>query len=81
MSQEPSAESTRLSNRLIVIAWTLVALAAFPFAARVNDALDPSVRLAGSESARVEAALEQQFKSPFAKIALLRMAAAPAPRI
>jgi putative drug exporter of the RND superfamily len=46
----------------------------------VNDALDPAARLQGSESARVEAALEQQFKSPFAKIALLWIAAAPEPR-
>jgi len=43
----------------------------------VNDALDPAARLQGSESARVEAALEQQFKSPFSKIALLRIAATP----
>ena len=80
MSQEQSAERPRFSHRLIVAAWILAALAAFPFAAKVNDALDPSARLQGSESARVEAELEQQFKSPFAKIALLRMAAAPAPR-
>jgi hypothetical protein len=46
----------------------------------IDDALDPSARLQGSESARVDAALEQQFKSPFAKISLLRMAAAPEPR-
>ena len=46
----------------------------------MNDALDPAARLQGSESARVEAALEQQFQSPFAKIALLRIAAAPEPR-
>ena len=80
MSQEQSAERPRFSHRLIVAAWIFVALAAFPFAAKVNDALDPSARLQGSESARVEAELEQQFKSPFAKIALLRIAAAPAPR-
>lgn len=43
----------------------------------MNDALDPAARLQGSESARVEAALEQQFKSPFSKIALLRIAATP----
>lgn len=80
MSQGQSAERTRFSHRLIVAAWILVALAALPFAARVNDDLDPAARLHGSESARVEAALQQQFKSPFATIALLRIAAAPAPR-
>jgi putative drug exporter of the RND superfamily len=80
MNQEKSAEPKRFRHRLIVAAWILVALAALPFAGKVNDALDPSARLQGSESARVEAALEQQFKSPFAKIALLRIAAAPTPR-
>jgi RND superfamily putative drug exporter len=63
---------------LIVAAWILTALAALPFAARVNDELDASARLAGSESARVDAALQQRFKSPFTKIALLRIAGAPA---
>jgi putative drug exporter of the RND superfamily len=80
MSQEQSGERPRLSHRLIVAAWILVALAALPFAAKVNDALDPTARLQDSESARVEAALERKFKSPFAKIALLRVAAAQTPR-
>ena len=80
MSQEQPAEHPRFAHRLIVAAWVVVALAALPFAAKVNGALDPSARLQGSESARVEAALERQFKSPFAKIALLRIAAAPDPR-
>jgi len=80
MSQEQSAECPRFAHRLIVAAWILVALAASPFAARVNDALDPSARLQGSESARVDAALQQEFKSPFAKISLLRIAAGPAAR-
>ena len=80
MSQEQSAVHSRGAHRLIVAAWILAAIAAFPFAAKVNDALDPAARLQGSESARVEAALEQQFKSPFAKIALLRIAAGPAAR-
>jgi putative drug exporter of the RND superfamily len=79
MKQEQSAERTRFRHRLIVASWILVALAAVPFASKVNAVLDPSARLPGSESASVEAALEQQFKSPFAKIALLRIAAAPTP--
>jgi RND superfamily putative drug exporter len=58
----------------------VVALAALPFAARVNEELDAGVRLKGSESSRVEQALQQQFESPIAKIALLRIAAAPDPR-
>jgi putative drug exporter of the RND superfamily len=68
------------SRWLIVAGWVLVALAALPFAARVNDELNAAVRLDHSESARVEAALQQQFESPFAKIALLRIAGAPDPR-
>jgi RND superfamily putative drug exporter len=65
---------------LVLAAWVLVALAALPFAARVNEELDAGVRLQGSESSRVEATLRQQFQSPIAKIALLRIAAAPDPR-
>jgi RND superfamily putative drug exporter len=65
---------------LILAGWVLVALAALPFAARVNQELDAGVRLKGSESSRVEAALQQLFESPFAKIALLRITAAPDPR-
>jgi len=68
------------SRSLIVAGWVLIALAALPFAARVNDELDAAARLEHSESASVEAALAQRFESPFAKIALLRVAAAPAPR-
>ena len=80
MSPGQSAALPRLRNGLSVAAWMLGALAAFPFAAKVNEALDPSTRLRGSESARVEAALKRDFNSPFATIALLRMAGAPPPR-
>ena len=65
---------------LVLAAWVVVALAALPFAARVNEELDAGVRLRGSESLRVEETLQQQFESPIAKIALLRIAAAPNPR-
>ena len=65
---------------LVVAGWILVAIAALPFAARINEELDAGVRLKGSEFSRVEAALQQQFESPFAKIALLRISAAPDPR-
>jgi RND superfamily putative drug exporter len=57
-----------------------MALVALPFAARVNEELDAGVRLQGSESLRVEDTLKRQFESPIAKIALLRVAAAPDPR-
>jgi RND superfamily putative drug exporter len=65
---------------LILATWVVVALAALPFAARVNEVLDAGVRLQGSESSRVEETLQQQFQSSIAKIALLRIAAAPDPR-
>ncbi len=77
MSQSPF--STRWVW-LIVAGWILVALAALPFAARINEELDAGVRLRGSEFSRVEAALQHQFESPFAKIALLRISSAPDPR-
>jgi RND superfamily putative drug exporter len=64
----------------IFTAWALLAIAAFPFARKVNQNLDTSARLNGSESAGVEAALRQRFKSPFTKIALLRVASGPDPR-
>jgi putative drug exporter of the RND superfamily len=62
---------------LIASAWVLAALAALPFAAKVNEELEASARLTGSESARVDAALQERFKSPFTKIALLRIAGTP----
>jgi RND superfamily putative drug exporter len=77
MSQPPFSPARRW---LILAVWMMVGLAALPFAARVNDELDAGVRLKGSESSRVEAVLDQQFESPIAKIALLRIAGAPDPR-
>ena len=65
---------------LVFAAWVLAALTALPFATRVNEELDAGVRLQGSESLRVEETLRQQFQSPMAKTALLRIAAAPDPR-
>ncbi len=53
--------------------WTTLALAATPFAVKVNDLLDPTARLEGSESAHVDSVLQQRFKSPFAKIVLMQV--------
>jgi hypothetical protein len=39
---------------LILTVWVLLAIAAFPFASRVNQELDASARLKGSESAAGE---------------------------
>jgi RND superfamily putative drug exporter len=72
--------TSKTSQAIIVSAWVLFALAALPFAARVDTELDPSARLQGSESSRVETALQQQFHSPFTKTALLRIAGLPATR-
>ncbi|HEY0800887.1 MAG TPA: MMPL family transporter [Steroidobacteraceae bacterium] len=71
--------STRWQISIFTV-WVLLAIAAFPFASKINGELDASARLKGSESAAVEAALQQRFKSPFTKIALLRVASGPDPR-
>lgn len=82
-------DTVRRMNRLIaatpwqlfiVIAWILAALVAFPLASKINQNLEATARLKNSESAAVEGALHDRFKSPFAKIALLRMAAGPDPQ-
>jgi putative drug exporter of the RND superfamily len=59
---------------LIVGIWLVLALAALPMALTVNDKLDASARLEGSESTRAETLLQNRFKSAFAKIVLLRVA-------
>jgi RND superfamily putative drug exporter len=64
---------------LVVTAWLLCLLAALPFANEVNEKLDATARLGGSESAGVTKALRERFRSPFAELALLRVAAAPSP--
>jgi putative drug exporter of the RND superfamily len=72
--------TSRRGQLAIVAFWIVTALAALPFALTVNNKLDASARLAGSESARVELALQNQFESPFAKIVLLRVVGLPVPR-
>jgi putative drug exporter of the RND superfamily len=63
-----------------LVVWLLLGLAALPMALKVNDELEAQARLKGSESARVEVTLRARFESPFARIALLRVAGAPSPR-
>jgi putative drug exporter of the RND superfamily len=72
--------ASRRGQLAVVAFWIVTALAALPFAVTVNNKLDPSARLEGSESARVESALQNQFKSPFAKIVLLRIVGLPLPQ-
>jgi RND superfamily putative drug exporter len=64
---------------LVAAAWALCLLAALPYASEVNARLDATARLAGSESAAVTRALRDRFRSPFAELVLLRVAAAPSP--
>ncbi len=71
-----------LSSRrplIVVTAWLLFILAALPFANEVNEKLDATARVEGSESAAVTSALRERFNSPFADLALLRVAGAPSP--
>jgi RND superfamily putative drug exporter len=63
----------------MVTGWLLAVLAALPFAIQVNEKFDATARLDGSESAAVTNALRERFHSPFADLALLRVAAAPSP--
>jgi hypothetical protein len=48
----------------VALAWTAVVLVLAPFAARVEETLDVSSRIQGSESAAVEEALAARFGSP-----------------
>jgi putative drug exporter of the RND superfamily len=63
------------------LTWLVLALVSLPFALKINEKLGASARLDGSESARVDAALQHQFKSPFTKIALLRVVGLPEPGV
>lgn len=72
----------RLSRRRrwwVAAAWLLCLLAALPFAGKVDEKLDATARLEGSESYGVTQALRDRFASPFAESALLRIAATPSP--
>jgi RND superfamily putative drug exporter len=71
-----------LSNRgryCVAVAWLIVLLAALPLASQVNEKLDATARLDGSESAAVTSTLQDRFRSPFASVALLRVTGAPSP--
>jgi RND superfamily putative drug exporter len=70
---------SRGARRGVAGAWLLILLAALPLASRVNQQLDPTARLDGSESAGVKNTLQDEFHSPFASAVLLRIAGAPSP--
>jgi RND superfamily putative drug exporter len=63
----------------IAIIWLVVLLAAVPLASQVNEKLDATARLDGSESATVASTLQDRFRFPFAHVALLRVTGAPSP--
>ena len=68
---------SRRSQAVVVALWILAVLAALPFARTVNEKLDASAHLEGSDSARLETMLQKEFKSAFTKIVLLRIVGLP----
>ena len=63
----------------IALAWLAAAAALLPLAPGVEDRLEVSARILGSESAEVDRLLVERFESPFARSALLVLAGVPAP--
>jgi len=64
---------------LVLAAWTAAALVLLPASRRVEQTLDVSARIRGSESAAVEDALRTRFDAPFATWAVLVVSGAPTP--
>jgi putative drug exporter of the RND superfamily len=63
----------------IAAAWLALAGVLLPEARRVEERLEVSARILGSESSAVEDALADRFASPFAHNALLVLSGVPAP--
>lgn len=64
----------------VAVAWLVLVAATLPLASQVNEKLDATARLDGSESASVTSVLQDEFRSPFANVALLRVAGGPSPQ-
>ena len=64
---------------VIVLAWLAAAAVLLPLAPGVEDRLEVSARILGSESAEVDRLLAERFESPFARSALLVLAGVPRP--
>jgi RND superfamily putative drug exporter len=62
----------------VLATWCGVLAALAPAAARVEQVLDVSARVDGSESAAVDALLRERFDSPFARNVVLVVSGAPA---
>src|SRR5688572_17032686 len=63
----------------IVAAWIAAALVLVPLAARVEERLDVSAKVEGSESARAAATLSTRFPAAFGEFAVLVVSGVPAP--
>ena len=63
----------------IVLAWLAAAAALLPLARHVEDRLEVSARILGSESAETERILDERFESPFARSAILVLSGVPSP--
>jgi len=64
----------------VVTAWIAAALVFVPHAAHVEDRLDVSAKVEGSESARAAATLSARLPSAFGDYAVLVVSGVPAPR-
>jgi len=62
-----------------ILGWLFAALVLVPRARQVEEALDVSARILGSESARVDRELVERFESPFAQSAILVVQGVPSP--
>ena len=61
------------------LAWLAAGAALLPLAPGVEDRLEVSARIPGSESAAVDRLLAERFESPFARGAILVLSGVPAP--
>ncbi|MEP7345036.1 MAG: MMPL family transporter [Gemmatimonadaceae bacterium] len=66
-------------RRWVMVAWLVASAALMPFALRVRGELEVSLRIRGSEAARVERVLASRFSSPYARYALLVATGIPSP--
>ena len=66
-------------NAATALAWLAAAAALLPLAPGVENGLDVSARIPGSESAAVSRLLAERFESPFARSTLLVLSGLPAP--
>jgi hypothetical protein len=64
---------------VIALAWLVAAAALLPLVPGVEDRLEVSARILGSESAETERILTEGFESPFARSAVLVLSGVPAP--